>query len=393
MYQNSLFYLQQGTAYVVEQEENSIFLLSNSLAFTLRPQDLGSKAPSIKIKPQLSSSLMSVNTLTDTKSKAKTKVLFSNKAQTQTQNNLNSTSTSTLEDSQAFSLMQTKGKTKNLNPILSYKEDSNLNFKSINLELVQFKNSHYSYPLVRQSANFTGKEFYNSHLLLQLNRSSTTARIVRATKGGYLCLICGVLGFLPKTHAPRFLSLGLLTKKYGSTRKQEIKSLKSKSKFKSKLKAKSKSKSKSKFKSTTSSKKKFKALSLRIFKTLYGFSDLCERNFFLSIPCRYLSRVVYPPKTQRGYFQFNFIFTTLPVGFLIGERKKYIIKQTLSSTSIKRNDSGFSNTSSSNLKTVKSSIKSSNINTNSNSNLKNKSEVKSQQPKKFGSESKRPIKS
>lgn len=387
MYQNSLFYLQQGTAYVVEQEENSIFLLSNSLAFTLRPQDLGSKAPSIKIKPQLSSSLMSVNTLTDTKSKAKTKVHINNKAQTQTQITLNSS----LEDSQSLPLMQTKGKTKNLNPILSYKEDSNLNFKSINLELVQFKNSHYSYPLVRQSANFTGKEFYNSHLLLQLNRSSTSARIVRATKGGFLCLICGVLGFLPKTHSPRFLSVGLLGKKHGGTRKQEIKLLKSKSQ--SKLKLKSKSKSKSKFKSTSSSKKKFKALSLRIFKTLYSFSDLCERHFFLSIPCRYLSRVVYPPKTQRGYFQFNFIFTSFPVGSLIGERKKYIIKKTLSSTSIKRNDSGFSNTSSSNLKTVKSSIKSSNTNTNTNSNLKNKSEVKSQQPKKFGSESKRPIKS
>lgn len=359
MYQNSLFYLQQGTAYVVEQEENSIFLLSNNLAFTLRPQDLGSKAPSISIKPQLTSSLMAVNSLTDTMAIAK----GNSNINIQSKSNLNSNTS--LKDTQTKSkssvLSDKKAKTQNLNP--SYQEDSNLNFQTFNIELVQFKNSHYSYPLVRQIANFSGKEFYNSHLLLQLNRANTSARIVRATKGGYLCLICGVLGFLPKTHAPRFLYVGSSGKSHGGSRHHENKFLKS------------------------LSKKKFKGLGfgLQTFKTLYSFSDLCERHFFLSIPCRFLSRIVYPPKTQRGKFQFSFVFTSFPLDLILRERSKYITNKTVSSSStLQLSDNTFINNFNSSSNSSVKNVKTSN-------SIKNKSEVK--QYKKFGSDSKRIIKS
>ncbi len=204
MYQNSLFYLQQGTAYVVEQEENSVFLLNNSLAFTLQPQDLGSKA----------------------------KV--------------------------------------------------NLEYQPINIELTQFKNSHYSYPLVRQYADFNVTDFLDSHQLLQFNRAHTSARIVWATKGGYLCLICGILGFLPKTHSPRILKhrIGFGSKRQGNA-----------------------------------------------LTTLYQFYHLCEQKFYLSIPCRYLSRISYPPKTRRGKFQFSFVYSSFPLHIILRERNKQYFSQ------------------------------------------------------------------
>ncbi len=249
MYQNSLFYLQQGTAYIVEHEENSVFLLSNSLAFTLHPQDLGSKSLSnndSKVanlnlnKNQSNSSISSLNSMTGNANGIKNKMLSSSNS------------------------------------------SSNLAFKPINIELVQFKNSHYAYPLARQYADFTGKEFFDSHQLLQFNRAYTSARIVRATKGGYLCLICGILGFLPKTHAPRFL------------------------KYRSGIEVSS------------------KRQGLHPFKTLYHFYDLCERKYQLSIPCRYLSRIVYPPKTLRGKFQFSLVYTSFPLDLILRERKNYI---------------------------------------------------------------------
>ncbi len=207
MYQNSLFYLQQGTAYVIEQEENSVFLLNNSLAFTLQPQDLGSKAK------------------------------------------------------------------------------ANLQYQPINIELTQFKNSHYSYPLARQYADFNVTDFLDSHQLLQYNRANTSARIVWATKGGYLCLICGILGFLPKTHSPRILKhrLGLPVKRQGSV--------------------------------------------MNPLHTLYQFYHLCEQKFHLSIPCRYLSRISYPPKTRRGKFQFSFVYSSFPLHIILRERNKQYFSQ------------------------------------------------------------------
>lgn len=207
MYQNSLFYLHQGTAYVIEQEENSVFLLNNNLAFTLQPQDLGSKAK------------------------------------------------------------------------------ANLQYQPINIELTQFKNSHYSYPLARQYADFNVKDFLDSHQLLQYNRAHTSARIVWATKGGYLCLICGILGFLPKTHSPRILKhrLGVSVKRQG--------------------------------------------VSVNPLQTLYQFYHLCEQKFHLSIPCRYLSRISYPPKTRRGRFQFSFVYSSFPLHIILRERNKQYYTQ------------------------------------------------------------------
>ncbi len=208
MYQNSLFYLQQGTAYVVEQEENSVFLLNNSLAFTLQADDLGSKAK------------------------------------------------------------------------------ANLAYQPINFELTQFKNSHYSYPLARQYADFNVTEFFDSHQILQFNRAYTSARIVWATKGGYLCLICGILGFLPKTHSPRIL----------------------------------------KHRSGNGSKRQ--GVNVNPLQTLYHFYQLCEQKFHLSIPCRYLSRISYPPKTRRGKFQFSFVYSSFPLQLILRERNKYAFSQT-----------------------------------------------------------------
>ena len=207
MYQNSLFYLHQGTAYVIEQEENSVFLLNNNLAFTLQSQDLGSKAK------------------------------------------------------------------------------ANLQYQPINIELTQFKNSHYSYPLARQYADFNVKDFLDSHQLLQYNRAHTSARIVWATKGGYLCLICGILGFLPKTHSPRILKhrSGVSVKRQGSP--------------------------------------------VNPLQTLYQFYHLCEQKFHLSIPCRYLSRISYPPKSRRGRFQFSFVYSSFPLHIILRERNKQYYSQ------------------------------------------------------------------
>ncbi len=208
MYQNSLFYLQQGTAYVVEQSNNSVFLFNNSLAFTLQSQDLGSKA------------------------------------------------------------------------------NTNIQYQTLQVELTQFKNSHYSYPLARQYADFNVRDFFDSHQLLQFNRAYTSARIVWATKGGYLCLICGILGFLPKTHSPRlFLSHNLRAKRLGSE--------------------------------------------MSFLQTLYQFYYLCENNFNFSIPCRYLSRIYYPPKTRRGKFQFSFVYSSFPLHIILRERKKQYFAQTI----------------------------------------------------------------
>ncbi len=209
MYQNSLFYLQQGTAYVIEQEENSVFLVNNSLAFTLNSQDLGSKAT------------------------------------------------------------------------------TNLQYHSLNVQLTQFKNSHYSYPLASQYADFNVKDFFDSHQLLQYNRAHTSARIVWATKGGYLCLICGILGFLPKTHSPRILQL-----RQDSRLKRQGKVTQSNS-----------------------------------LQTLYQFYSLCTQNYFLTIPCRYLSRIYYPPKTRRGKFQFSFVYSSFPLHIILRERKKQYFAQ------------------------------------------------------------------
>ncbi len=211
MYQNSLFYLQQGTAYVVGQEENSVFLVNNKLAFTLQPQDLGSKAK------------------------------------------------------------------------------ANLEYQPVNIEVTQFKNSHYSYPLARQYADSNVKDFFDSHQLLQFNRAHTSARLVWATKGGYLCLICGILGFLPKTHSPRILKHRLSQGVRGKRQDTGMTSL----------------------------------------QTLYQFYSLCEQKFHLSIPCRYLSRIYYPPKTRRGKFQFffSFVYSSFPLHIILRERKKQYFAQ------------------------------------------------------------------
>ncbi len=304
MFQNSLFYLQQGTAYVVEQEENSIFLLSNNLAFTLRPQDLGSKIHTkAKILIKANSNDISSNNVLinkDSKSKSKHKSKSTVKLNSQSINQL-----------QQQDITINSNNNYNLNPF----EDVNLNYKSFPIELVRFKNSHYSYPLAKTSLNFNVQEFYNSHALLNFNRAYTSARILNATKGGFLCIICGILGFLPRSHSPRFLRFFNLIKR----QKQNLKSnntIKSRKFF---------------------IRKKFKNLALKSFKTLYSFSYLCERNFYLSIPCRYLSRVIYPPKFSRGRFKFNFIFTSLPLKVILKEMTKELTSENNSNSHVNSN--------------------------------------------------------
>ncbi len=361
MYQNSLFYLQQGTAYIVEQDENSLFLLNNSLAFTLRPQDLGSKAPYVP---------------------------FKRKSQLISSSNSQSSSQSQLQDSST-----------NLNSTLTIRKDPKLNFQSFPIKLVQFKNSHYTYPFIRTSPNFNATEFYNSQLLLKFNRDRTSARVVKVTKGGFLCLMCGFLGFLPKTHIPRFLQIsanvgqGLSDSKtlqnlntfnkfsfsgnlpqlpqFQGSRKQQLQNLK------------------------LYFSKKFTGSRLQTFKTLYSFSNLCERNFYLTLPCNFLSSIIYPPKTLRGKFQFAFIFTSLNNNYVNSERLKIhshlldnkmkdqtqIISTSLTKNKNKNKNKDFRDVS-------KNSFLPS-----SSSHIKNKLEVKEgKQQKRFITESKRTIK-
>ncbi len=360
MYQNSLFYLQQGSAYVVEQEENSIFLLSNSLAFTLRPQDLGSKINlNIKNKNK-NKDKDSIDNISDN-------VLINKDKDS---NNLNK-SKSKLNSQSSIQLQQ-----QDINSTLTNFEDINFNFKSFPIELVRFKNSHYSYPLVRTSINFSVQEFYNSHSLLKFNRAFTSARIVKATKGGFLCLICGILGFLPKTHSPRFIRSITPVKRHKQHFKSNISTNQNKNTKNLSIKF--------------NIQKKIKGLELQSFKTLYSFSSLCEHNFFLSFPCRYLSRVIYPPKFVRGKFQFNFIFTSLPLKVILQEySKEFNLKNNYNS------NINFKNKNTSNLKknininknnqnqfiSTSSSKMIQNVNTNINSNSNSNFSVKTKKNK------------
>lgn len=305
MYQNSLFYLQQGTAYIVEQNENSIFLLNNSFAFTLRPQDLGSKTPYVPFK-------------------RKSQVISTSKSQSSNQ--------SLLQDP----ISKNKSNT-NLNSTLTIRKDAKLNFQSFPIKLVQFKNSHYSYPFIRTSPNFNASEFYYSQFLLKFNRSSSFARVVKVTKGGFLCLMCGVLGFLPKTHMPRFLQVS--AKSYLKVNDSKITQTNQTNQTFNTLQKLKSFKHLNNLKDFKGSRKqqlllvksllrtRLNRFDLRPLKTLYSFANLCERNFFLTLPCNFLSSILYPPKTSRSKFQFSFIFTSFNRDSILSERLNSRFKQ------------------------------------------------------------------